>query len=168
MPLYRRIARRGFSNHRFRQDYHVVNLEQLQGKFSKGDLVSAATLKEKGVVSGQLPVKILAQGDVPKGLEFDVAKISGSAREKIEKAGGKILASASSEGAAPAAVAEKTKSGAAAGKGATAKKKTPGEGEDPVRAKGEEGELEGAEADEESSEENAAGADETGEKPADV
>lgn len=100
MPLYRRIARRGFSNSRFKVDYLIVNLGQL-GKFSKGDTVSGATLREKGLVRGRGLVKILADGDCPPSLTFEVDKISATARQKIEQAGGRIAApgdQASAEG----------------------------------------------------------------------
>ena len=94
MPLFRRIARRGFSNSKFRRDYICVNVGQLEGRFSKGDLVNRASLAEKGLVKGVGPVKILGDGEVPQGLRVDVDAISGPAREKIAKAGGEIVGAA--------------------------------------------------------------------------
>ena len=90
MPLYRRVARRGFTNARFKTEYLIVNLSQLAG-FSKGETVSGETLREKGLVKGRGLIKVLGVGDAPAGLNFDVDKISGAAAEKIEKAGGTIV-----------------------------------------------------------------------------
>ncbi len=92
MPLYRRIAVRGFSNHPFKIEYIVVNLESINGKFADGETVNETTLKEKGLIKGKNPlVKILGVGTLDKKLTFEIKKISKSAREKIEKAGGTIV-----------------------------------------------------------------------------
>lgn len=47
MPLYRRIARKGFSNHPFKVIYEPVSLEQLSMYFNDGDTVDIEALKEK-------------------------------------------------------------------------------------------------------------------------
>ncbi|MBI9108531.1 MAG: 50S ribosomal protein L15 [Spirochaetales bacterium] len=92
MPLYRRVARRGFSNHPFKIDYKTVNLRELEDKFSDGDTVNLETLKDKGIVKGKnIRVKILGDGEVTKKLTIDVEKVSAGAKEKIEKAGGNIV-----------------------------------------------------------------------------
>lgn len=91
MPLYRRVARRGFSNYPFKIEYETVNVSELNEKFSDGDTVSVDTLKEKGIVKGKdKRVKILGDGEITKKLTIDVEKVSAGAKEKIEKAGGKI------------------------------------------------------------------------------
>lgn len=88
MPLYRRLPKRGFTNI-FAKKYVAVNVEVLD-KFNDGDEVTAETLLEKGIISKTLDgVKILGRGEVTKKLTVKVAKISESAKEKIEKAGGK-------------------------------------------------------------------------------
>ena len=88
MPLYRRLPKRGFTNI-FAKKYVSVNVEVLD-KFNDGDDVTAETLLEKGIISKTLDgVKILGRGEVTKKLNVKVAKISESAKEKIEKAGGK-------------------------------------------------------------------------------
>jgi large subunit ribosomal protein L15 len=94
MPLFRRVARRGFSNSKFRRDYITVNVGQLDGRFSKGDVVNRASLVEKGLVKGVGPVKILGNGEPPQGLRVDVDAVSQSARDKIAKAGGEIVSPA--------------------------------------------------------------------------
>lgn len=95
MPLYRRIARRGFSNYHFKKEYRPVNLSFIEVHYADGETVSLATLKAKGLVKGKrVLVKILGSGELSKKLTFEVDKISASAREKIEKAGGSIVAAA--------------------------------------------------------------------------
>ena len=88
MPLYRRLPKRGFTNI-FAKKYVSVNVEVLD-KFNDGDEVTAESLLEKGIISKTLDgVKILGRGEVTKKLTVKVAKLSESAKEKIEKAGGK-------------------------------------------------------------------------------
>ena len=88
MPLYRRLPKRGFTNI-FAKKYVSVNVEVLD-KFNDGDEVTAQSLLEKGIISKTLDgVKILGRGEVTKKLTVKVAKCSASAKEKIEKAGGK-------------------------------------------------------------------------------
>lgn len=88
MPLVRRIPKRGFFNV-FRVDYQVVNLRDLERVFADGDEVNPTTLVEKGLIRrGPKPVKILATGDLSKKLSIVADKFSGSARSKIEAAGG--------------------------------------------------------------------------------
>ena len=88
MPLYRRLPKRGFTNI-FAKKYVTVNVEVLD-KFNDGDEVTAESLLEKGIISKTLDgVKILGRGEVTKKVTVKVAKISESAKEKIEKAGGK-------------------------------------------------------------------------------
>ena len=65
-PLYRRIPKRGFNNARFRTEYAVVNLSDLN-KFNDGDVVTPATLVEKGIVKKELAgIKVLANGKLEK------------------------------------------------------------------------------------------------------
>ncbi len=88
MPLYRRLPKRGFTNI-FAKKYVSVNVEVLN-KFEDGSEVTAETLKEAGVISKTLDgVKFLGRGEVTKKLTVKAANFSESAKEKIEKAGGK-------------------------------------------------------------------------------
>ena len=94
MPLYRRIAHRGFSNYPFKKEYDVVNVSSLEAKFSAGDTVNKEALVAKGLVkSVRKLVKILGDGDLTKNLTVDVDKVSASAKAKIEKAGGSVKTS---------------------------------------------------------------------------
>lgn len=91
MPLYRRIAQRGFSNYPFKKEYVIVNVKLLEEKFNDGDTVNKESLIARGLLdSADKLVKILADGDVKKKLTIDVDKVSVTAKEKIEKAGGSV------------------------------------------------------------------------------
>lgn len=91
MPLYRRLAHRGFCNDPFRNDYQIVNLGDIAGRYSDGETVDAASLLAKGLVkSATLPVKVLGDGEFARKLSFAVDKLSAKARATIEKAGGSV------------------------------------------------------------------------------
>jgi len=95
MPLYRRLAQRGFSNHPFKKEWQVVNLGEIEARYEASETVDADSLYKRGLIkknSGPkaLPVKILAMGDLTKKLSFKVGSVSASAKEKIEKAGGDL------------------------------------------------------------------------------
>jgi len=95
MPLYRRLAQRGFSNHPFKKEWQVVNLGEIEARYEASELVDADSLYKRGLIrksSGPKakPVKILAMGDLTKKLSFKVGSVSASAKEKIEKAGGDL------------------------------------------------------------------------------
>ncbi len=92
MPLYRRIAHRGFSNYPFKEAYTVLNVSTLEEKFKDGDVVNEESLRAAGLLKGKKSlVKILGNGEIKKKLDIQVSKISSSAKVKIEKAGGKVL-----------------------------------------------------------------------------
>ncbi len=89
MPLYRRIARRGFSNYRFKTRYTEVSLSHLEKYFDEGDTVNVQSLIEKGVVRKSTnAVKILGNGKLDKKLKVESVAATASAREKIVAAGG--------------------------------------------------------------------------------
>ena len=88
MPLVRRIPKRGFTNI-FRVEFQVVNLRDLERVFSDGDTVSVDSLVDKGLVRGKKPVKVLGDGELKKKLTVQVHKFSASAKDGIEKAGGR-------------------------------------------------------------------------------
>ncbi len=94
MPLYRRVAARGFSNHPFKTEYVVINVSSLEKVYTDGETVNHGTLMQKGLVKkSEILVKILGEGELKKKLEVAVPAVSASAREKIEKAGGKVVTS---------------------------------------------------------------------------
>ena len=89
MPLYQRVPKKGFNN-RFRVENEVVNLAALE-VFGENASVDVQALVEKGLIRGSgRPVKVLAEGDAPKGLKLTINKISASAQAKIEAAGGSV------------------------------------------------------------------------------
>ena len=90
MPLYRRLAHRGFSNYPFKKEWQIVNLGEIEKRYQPDDTVDPASLFQKRLIKGSAPVKILATGDFTKKLQFNVASVSASAKEKIEKAGGNV------------------------------------------------------------------------------
>jgi large subunit ribosomal protein L15 len=88
MPLYRRLAQRGFSNYPFKKEFQVVNLGELERRYHDGETVDVTTLKQKGLIKGPAPVKILGEGKFTKKLMFKISALSASAKAKIEQAGG--------------------------------------------------------------------------------
>ena len=89
MPLYQRVPKKGFQN-RFRTVNEIVNLGDL-AVFGEGATVDAKALAERGLIRGAgSPVKVLAEGEAPKGIKLTVNKISAAARTKVEAAGGSV------------------------------------------------------------------------------
>lgn len=87
MPLHRRLPKRGFTNI-FRQEWVAINLSRLID-LPNGTQVSPGFLRDKGwAPARELPVKILAMGDLKHPLTIQAHKFSAAARAKIEAAGG--------------------------------------------------------------------------------
>ena len=109
MPLFRRLAQRGFSNYPFKKVFQIVNVGEIDKRYTEGEIVDESSLYDKGLIRGSkksgivktaFPVKILGNGNVSKRLVFRISALSGSAREKILKAGGDVGV----EGSAPTKV----------------------------------------------------------------
>ena len=89
LPLYRRLPKRGFSNHDFKTVYAVINVGDLN-VFNDGDVVTPALLKEKGIVKKQLNgIKVLGNGTLNKKITIQANRFSKSALVKIEESGSK-------------------------------------------------------------------------------
>lgn len=89
LPLYRRLPKRGFSNHDFKTVYAVINVGDLN-VFNDGDVVTPALLKEKGIVKKQLNgIKVLGKGTLEKKITIEAHRFSSSALRKIEESGSK-------------------------------------------------------------------------------
>jgi len=87
MPLARRLPKRGFTNV-FRIEYTIINIQTLVAQEGRADF-NPSVLKELGLVKGRNPrIKILGEGDIGRPLVVEAHKFSGSARQKIENAGG--------------------------------------------------------------------------------
>jgi large subunit ribosomal protein L15 len=90
MPLIRRLPKRGFNNAAFHKNYSIVNLTDLSS-FKEGTVVNEQLLRDANLIRGQgAGLKILGDGELKHALTIEADKVSGSAREKIEKAGGSI------------------------------------------------------------------------------
>jgi len=90
MPLIRRLPKRGFNNAAFHKHYAVVNVSDLNA-FKAGTVVNEQLLRESNLVRGHfVGIKILGEGELKHDLEVQADKISATAREKIEKAGGTV------------------------------------------------------------------------------
>ncbi len=90
MPLARRLPKIGFTNI-FRVEYEVVNVGDLQKLEIAGD-ITPELLVQNGLVRKNRKIKILGDGQLDKQITITANKFSKSAREKIEKAGGKAVA----------------------------------------------------------------------------
>ena len=89
LPLYRRLPKRGFTNAKFKVEYAVINLDDLN-RFEDGTVVTPALLKEVGLIKNQLDgIKVLGTGELTKKLTIQANKFSASALVKIEKSGSK-------------------------------------------------------------------------------
>jgi len=89
MPLHRRLPKRGFHNI-FRKEFAIVNLESL-AEFPAGAAVDPAILLEKGIIrKAKDGIKILGSGELAHALHVRTHRISKSAMEKIQKAGGTV------------------------------------------------------------------------------
>ncbi len=91
LPLYRKLPKRGFKNARFAKEYTVINVSVLN-TFKNDDVVDSAALLAGGLISDLAKdgLKVLGEGQLTKNLTVKAAVFSGTAKEKIEAAGGKI------------------------------------------------------------------------------
>jgi large subunit ribosomal protein L15 len=90
MPLIRRLPKRGFNNAAFHKNYAIVNLSDL-ASLKEGTVVNEQMLREAKLLRGNgAGLKILGDGELKHALTIEADKISASAREKIEKAGGSV------------------------------------------------------------------------------
>jgi large subunit ribosomal protein L15 len=91
MPLYRRLPKKGFNNDEFNDDIVAVNVSVLNDRFEDGAVVNEESLRAARIVRGRFDaIKILGDGELKRKLTVEVDKVSASAREKIEKAGGTV------------------------------------------------------------------------------
>ena len=89
MSIVRRTPKRGFNHKMFRTEYEIVNLSTIETKFDAGAEITKESLKKAGIIKKNGLVKILAKGDVKKNFVVKADAFSKTAKEKIEKAGGK-------------------------------------------------------------------------------
>lgn len=90
MPIHMRLPKlKGFKNP-FKVEFQVVNLDKISELFPEGGAVTPESLVAKGAVRKGQPVKVLGQGDLIVKVEVSADAFSGSAKEKIEAAGGTV------------------------------------------------------------------------------
>lgn len=92
MPLYRKLPHRGFNNYNFRTSYAVVNVGDLAKLDASVTEVNVDALVKAGLIraDGAL-LKVLGDGEITRALKVTATKFTGSAKEKIEKAGGQAI-----------------------------------------------------------------------------
>ena len=88
LPLYRKLPKRGFTNH-FAKQYAIINVETLD-RYEAGAVIDIDTLINDKVIKNRFDgLKVLANGEITKALTVKAAVFSAQAKEKIEAAGGK-------------------------------------------------------------------------------
>ncbi|MGH2547057.1 MAG: 50S ribosomal protein L15 [Actinomycetota bacterium] len=90
MPLTRRVPKKkGFTNPN-REAWAVVNVERLARRFDADATVSPESMAAAGLVRRRMPVKVLGGGELDRALTVQAHGFTRVAREKIERAGGRV------------------------------------------------------------------------------
>ena len=93
MPIHMRLPKlKGFKNP-FKVEFQVVNLDRINALFPEGGSVTVEELVARGAVRKNQPVKVLGQGEISVAVQVRADAVSGSAKEKIEAAGGSVTVS---------------------------------------------------------------------------
>ena len=96
MPLYRRLPKRGFKKFVSKKDIAIINLSKIEQILAKNQnflntKISLVNLQKSNLINSKYKkLKLLGTGDLKKKFDAEVHSISKSAKEKIEKLGGKI------------------------------------------------------------------------------
>ena len=91
MPIARRVPKKGFNN-KWRVEYEVINLDQIDSRFAEGATVSPATIREAGLLkNSSARIKILGRGELTKKVTVEAHGFSATARSQIEASGGKVV-----------------------------------------------------------------------------
>lgn len=107
MPLYRRLPKKGFTNAPFKTVYHVVNVGDLEKRFEVGATVDLAALQAVGLAPKNAKfLKVLAQGEITKGLSITAHGASAAAKAKVEAAKGSLTLLATARTHRPKGVAK--------------------------------------------------------------
>ena len=92
MPLYRKLPHRGFNNYEFRTSYAVINVGDLAKLDAKVTEVDASVLAGAGLIRPDVKLlKVLGDGEIGRALKVTAQKFTGSAKAKLEKAGGSAI-----------------------------------------------------------------------------
>jgi large subunit ribosomal protein L15 len=91
LPLFRHIPKRGFTNS-FAITVAAVNVGALNEAFDEGAEITPESIRKAGVYCGRFDeIKVLGDGELNKKLKISAHRFSGSARTKIEAAGGQVV-----------------------------------------------------------------------------
>jgi len=96
MPLYRRLPKRGFNSLANKKDMAIINLSRIQEIITKqknilNNKINLANLQKSNIINKKhRKLKLLGAGDLKQKFDIEVNSISKSAKEKIEKLGGKV------------------------------------------------------------------------------
>ena len=96
MPLYRRLPKRGFKSIQNKKKTAIINLSKIQEIINKqktmlNNKVNITNLQKSKLISKRYKkLKLLGSGDLKQKLDIEVNSISKSAKEKVEKLGGKV------------------------------------------------------------------------------
>lgn len=89
-PIHMRLPKlKGFKNP-FKEEFQVVNVGRIAELFPEGGDIDVAALVAAGAVRKNQPVKVLGTGDIAVKVNVTAQKFSGSAKDKIEAAGGSV------------------------------------------------------------------------------
>jgi len=95
MPLYRRLPKRGFKSIK-KRDVALINLSKIQDTINKNKIlpntkINLINLQKSNLINNKYKkLKLLGSGEIKNKFDFEVNSISKSAKEKIEKSGGKV------------------------------------------------------------------------------
>lgn len=90
MPLHKRLPKRGFTNN-FSVEYQPVNLGALEKSGLSGSIGPVELVAKKLIKKSEGKIKLLGGGEIQKAIQITVDRVSASAKEKVEKAGGKVI-----------------------------------------------------------------------------
>ena len=97
MPLYRRLPKRGFKSFANKKNIAIINLSRIQEIIIKqkallNNKINLANLQKSQLINKKYrKLKLLGDGDIKQKFDIEVNSISKSAKEKIEKLGGKVI-----------------------------------------------------------------------------
>ena len=96
MPLYRRLPKRGFNSFKNKENIALINLSKIQQivkkqKNTSDDIINLANLQKSKIINNKFKkIKLLGSGEIKEKYNFEVNYVSKSAKEKVEKLGGKV------------------------------------------------------------------------------
>ena len=96
MPLYRRLPKRGFNSFKNKKNIALINLSKIQQIIKKqknisNDIINLASLQKSKIINNKFKkIKLLGSGEIKEKYNFEVNYVSKSAKEKVEKLGGKV------------------------------------------------------------------------------